>query len=219
MAKVIVRDYIKSFGTTVLKNEIFKRINSEIDLEIIIVGCLPDMEEKNIYIVETVRSKNITIYLYIQGKDADLSDEYMSENELSYSSAPKNYLIFTNLEEKALLFSNIEKLRDQLHDARKLNICDYHIPTEWDIDLLEIEGVDQYFGDFVNELIEKNNRHPIKEIMDSKLPYNIKLYKLRCFVSDVIMNGNPQKYSSYLVDGNIQQSYKKVIDAFNAFVI
>jgi hypothetical protein len=143
----------------------------------------------------------------------------MSENELSYSSAPKNYLIFTNLEEKALLFTNIEKLRDQLRSARKLNICDYHIPTEWDIDLLEIEGADQYFGDYVKDLVEKNKQHPIKEIISSKLPYNIKLYKLRCFVSDVIMNGNPQKYNTYLVDENMQQSYKKVIDAFNTFVI
>jgi hypothetical protein len=218
MAKVIVRDYIKSFGTTALKNAILGKIRPEIGLEIIIVGCLPDMEEKNIYVVETVRSKNITIYLYIQGKDTDLSDEYMSENELSYSSAPKNYLIIENLETKARLFSDIENLRNQLCDAKKLDICDYQIPSEWSTDLLTAEGLDQYFEDFIEDIIQNKN-HPIKKIIGSKLPYNIKLYQLRCFVSDVIINGNPQKYSTYLVDANIQQSYKKIIDAFNAFVI
>lgn len=219
MSKIVIRDYLKSFGTTTLKNEILSRIRSETDLEIIIVGSYPDMETKNIYVVESVKSKNITIYLYIQGEYAVINDNYMSENELTYSNAPKNYLIFTNLEAKALLFSDIEKLRTQLRKAKELDICDYRIPTEWNVDLLMIEGIDHYFGDYIEELIETNKQHPIKNILNSTMPFNIKLYQLRCFVSDVIMNGNPQNYGQYLITNDITHTYKKIINAFNAYVL
>lgn len=139
MENLVVRDYVQSFGSIILKNEIIKRITKLKDsVKVVIIRINTRMKEIQEYITLKRKSSKKIIYLYVVDRYDESEIKYI-DSDLIYGSAPTYYLYLSDLESKARLFHKIEKLKGEFDEAKNLGIWDHEVPKEWEIDLIEAD--------------------------------------------------------------------------------
>lgn len=154
MSNLVVRDYVQSFGSITLKNDIIKRItNLKDSVKVVIVKINTRMKENKEYIILKDKSSKKIIYLYIVDRYDESEIKYI-DRDLIYSSVPTYYLYLSDLEAKARLFHKIEKLKGEFDEAKDLGIWEHEIPKEWEIDLLssDCDGHLSYVIEDINNI-------------------------------------------------------------------